>query len=55
MTQRVNRYDSTAIWELLSAVREAIALYDKSRDHIKHSSDSDCIRCRLAEIVGGVP
>lgn len=35
------------IWKLISDVREAVEMYDRSNDHIPHNKNADCIRCRL--------
>lgn len=39
----------SAIYKLMDAVEEAIREYDRSKDHLKHGPNSDCIRCALVE------
>ena len=39
------------IYVLIDAVAEAIRKYDKSNDHSRHGPNSDCIRCRLEEVI----
>lgn len=38
-----------SIWVLIREVEEAIAKYDKSKDHSRHAPSGDCIRCRLVK------
>jgi len=35
------------IYKLIAEVKESIAEYDKSRDHLRHDEGADCIRCRI--------
>lgn len=39
------------IYKLLEDVKDAIAEYDKSDDHIPHGAGSNCIRCRLRAVI----
>jgi len=39
------------IYILVDAVAEAIREYDKSKDHLRHGAGSDCIRCRLEDVI----
>jgi hypothetical protein len=48
------------IYVLIRKVREAVAEYDKSNDHLKHDhlkhdANGDCIRCRLVDSLPGTP
>jgi len=44
--------DKLAIYVLIRKVKEAVAEYDKTNDHLKHDANGDCIRCRLVKALG---
>jgi hypothetical protein len=49
-----SEFSTVPFWTLIDSVREAIKVYDKSKDHTPHDNNSDCVRCALVAALGGV-
>ncbi len=41
------------VYALIDAVAEAIREYDRSKDHLRHESGADCVRCKLEAAIAG--